>query len=524
MSRSSSPEPVLRDSIGTINSLELEDQTALLPKNSDESRKARPTTTTWFGSCIRCGSLLISFLSLCLRTRSTKKRRYCGRRVFRNTFLLIGAFVLISALEALFCPSYQTPPEHYHDLRRAILNSTQPGRGNRKGEKIFIAANIVNEDLIRGAWGKAVLDLVHILGEENVFVSIYENDSGVGTQNALQELQAKLPCNSSIVTGGHISLSEVPTISLPSGEQRTKRIAYLAEVRNRALRPLDRSYVPSDNQTGFRHVSMKFDRVLFLNDIFFSAIDATHLLFSTNNSKYRAACAIDFVSNVMFYDSFVVRDTDGYGMGLMFFPWFPPTGSAKSRNAVLAGKDAVPVRSCWGGMAAFDATVFQSTSIRNSSSLVTRFRYEPEPFWEAAECCLIFADVEDAFGEPDLEQGTSVFVNPFVRVSYTKHTWDWLPFFQRYERIFRNLQYIVSKIGYPEYNPRRLDGSGQLVKQKVWVNTDDGAVTGGSFRMVERRATPGGFCGQRRMFLMKRDIELANRRGDKNWEKIPVPW
>lgn len=335
--------------------------------------------------------------------------------------------------------------------------------------------------------------------------------------------------NSSIVAGDHLSLDVLPIITTPAGEKRTKRIAYLAEVRNRALRPLDHTYIPPSHEAGFRHADMTFDRVLFLNDIFFSAEDAAQLLFSTNKGKYRTACAIDFVANVMFYDSFVVRDTDGYGMGLMFFPWFPPTGSAQSRDAVLAQKDAVPVRSCWGGMASFDASLFQNNirtlnSSATLSSSVVRFRHEPEPFWEAAECCLVFADMEDKFGKPDNAKGTGVYVNPFIRVAYTQHTWSWLPFFQRYERIFRNLQYIVSKIGYPEYNPRRLDAPGQLVTQKVW-NTRDaaGSDQGGSFEMVERVATPGGFCGQRRMFLMKRDLGAANRRGEKNWEKIPVP-
>lgn len=269
---------------------------------------------------------------------------------------------------------------------------------------------------------------------------------------------------------------------------------------------------------------MTFDRVLYLNDIFFSAVDAAQLLFSTNKGKYRAACAIDFVSNVMFYDSFVVRDTEGYGMGLTSFPWFAPTGSAQSRNAVLAGKDAVPVRSCWGGMASFNAELFQGTRSSNSSAPMLRFRHEPEPFWEAAECCLVFADMEESFGEPDVARGTGVFVNPFIRVAYTQHTWDWLPFFRRYERIFRNLQYIVSKIGYPEYNPRRLDRPGQLVKHNVWNNREAaGPGMGGSFQTVERAAAPGGFCGQRRMFLMKRDLASANRRGEKNWEKVFVP-
>jgi hypothetical protein len=61
-------------------------------------------------------------------------------------------------------------------------------------EKVFIAANIVDEELIRGPWGERVVELVNLLGSDNVFLSIYENDSGFGTKSALQELGKKVKC------------------------------------------------------------------------------------------------------------------------------------------------------------------------------------------------------------------------------------------------------------------------------------------------------------------------------------------
>lgn len=46
----------------------------------------------------------------------------------------------------------------------------------------------------------------------------------------------------------------------------------------------------------------------------------------------------------------------------------------------------------------------------------------------------------------------------------------------------------------------------------------------GKWEMVEERAMPGGFCGQRRHFLMKKNLEKANEgREGKNWEKGPFP-
>ncbi|EAS27831.3 uncharacterized protein CIMG_09035 [Coccidioides immitis RS] len=437
-------------------------------------------------------------------------------------------FVLVSAIEAILYPSYQNPPKHYTELHQRIFKASWSGRGNVNHEKVFIAANIINEKLIRGPWGQALMELVEILGEENVFISIYENDSGEGTSAALNGLRDALLCNSSIVTGDHIPLSQFPTVTLPNGEERTKRIAYLAEVRNRVLRPLDPSYNPGSDANGFRRTSTKFDKVLFLNDVYFSPIDAVQLLFSTNadpggRARYRAACAVDFISPVKFYDTFVVRDAEGHSIGTPFFPWFSTAGEGQSREDVLAGKDSVPVRSCWGGMAAFDAKTFQRPQSSETLELLLPFRHDPEPFWEAAECCLIFADIEQHLGTPDPEKASGVFINPYIRAAYSRRTWEWLPFVRRYERIFNNFQRIGSAYGYPRYNPRRLHEPGQLVKQKVWV-TDAQRPLKGSYQEFERLASAGGFCGERTMFVMQRDVAKANTNGGgKNWKEIQAP-
>jgi hypothetical protein len=183
-----------------------------------------------------------------------------------------------------------------------------------------------------------------------------------------------------------LDLLQLPHITTPSGDERVKRIVYLAEARNRALRPLDET-------------SEKFDRVLFLNDLAFDPLDALQLLFSTNldpendhKPRYRAACAVDFINPFKFYDTYATRDLEGYSMGLPFFPWFSNPGSGQSRKDVLAGKDAVPVRSCWGGMVAFDAQFFQPGETAGpkvevaGSSLPARFRalQDVDLFWDAS--------------------------------------------------------------------------------------------------------------------------------------------
>ena len=320
-----------------------------------------------------------------------------------------------------------------------------------------------------------------------------------------------------------------------------KRIAYLSEVRNRALRPLDPDYDPSHPlsaaEDGFRHAPGTYDRILFLNDVYFSPLAALQLLFSTNldpaagRPSYQAACAVDFIGYAMFYDTFVSRDLEGFGMGLMFFPWFTPSGKAESRQDALAGKDAVRVRSCWGGMIALQAAPFQrypqshELAVRGGMD-VLRFRYEREIYWESAECCLLLADLTAKYPPVDASRDTGIYINPFVRVAYKPVTYSWIPTITRFERIFAILQNIVSRIGYPEYNARREELVGEEVERKVWVYDDEAKEAGtgvGAFRTVKSIATPGGFCGQKRLFVMLDIRNGTNKDGKKNWEKLPVP-
>jgi hypothetical protein len=49
-------------------------------------------------------------------------------------------------------------------------------------------------------------------------------------------------------------------------------------------------------------------------------------------------------------------------------------------------------------------------------------------------------------------------------------------------------------------------------------------VTGsGGFKDVEITAAPGGYCGQKRLFVMLDMKNGTNKDGKKNWQKISVP-
>ena len=164
----------------------------------------------------------------------------------RICFILVGIggtiFILLF-VTTFFRPSYTNPPAHYQTLKSRILSSSEDGRGNPNNKKIFIATSLYDKGghLVNGAWGKAVLDLISILGEKNVFLSIYENDSGPEAHAPLDAFKLKVQGPNSLVFEEHISFNDIPHITLPNGSKRIKRMAYLAEVRNRALRPLEES-------------------------------------------------------------------------------------------------------------------------------------------------------------------------------------------------------------------------------------------------------------------------------------------
>jgi Cryptococcal mannosyltransferase 1 len=461
-----------------------------------------------------------------LKSRKTRRRgdrkAWCkipaSRRLCFLFQTLLAITVLLVAFIAIARPSYSSPPARYHELRLRAKTSTEASRANPTNEKVFIAASIFDRygDLARGAWGKAILNLVDLLGPSNVFLSIYENDAGPVAKAALKELEEKVTCEHTIIFEDQIDVDSVPHILLPDGTIRVKRIAYLAEVRNRALHPLTSS-------------STKYDKLLYLNDIIFDPIGAAQLLFATNagsgKAEYRAACSMDFINPFKFYDTFASRDLEGYSMGLPIHPWFSSAGKAQSRQDVFDQKDAVRVRSCWGGLVAFDATFFQSTPaevddldtagrIDDANFTGFRFRAEEDVFWEAAECCLIHADIQ----KPE-ENDTGIYMNPYIRVAYDTTTLSWLGLSRRIERLYTPFQYVINTVvGLPWYNPRRAEQPWQEVQERVW-SPNASLSEGGSFKLVDRIATHAGFCGMRTLQVLKENPQP----GEKNWESIPVP-
>lgn len=323
-----------------------------------------------------------------------------------------------------------------------------------------------------------------------VRTGIFENDSGADTRAALAALaalvDARMPLAGHSIVSTTVTLESLPRITLPSGKTHVKRITYLSELRNRAMLPFLgtipslslHSPPPAMPEHWVRHPA-GFHKVLFLNDVVFDPEEALHLLFSTNDGAYTAACGLDFINPFKFYDTFATRDIDGFLPGVPFFPFF---AAGRSRAALQSGSDAVPAKSCWGGITAFDASVFRSRTL-------LRFRAEPELFWDASECCLIHADI----GAP-----ATTFVNPFVRVAYGESTFAWLALVRRVERLFALPHAVLAWVmRMPWGSERREDGA-------------------------------AGFCGARKLMVMTEGANINSSGGGgggggRPWERVEVP-
>lgn len=330
-----------------------------------------------------------------------------------------------------------------------------------------------------------------------------------------------------------LAMEDLPHVTLPKGGSGTKRITFLSEVRNRALRPL-------------RNSSFTFDKLLFINDVIFNPIDAAQLLFSTNvdangKSQYSAVCAMDFDNPFKFYDRFATRDLEGHETGVPFFPWFTNSGDAASRKDAVAQKDAVRVRSCWGGMTAFEAKWFQDqeTGVDTKDDVVTEvadiqlsplhFRYELDPFWDASECCLIHADLTYLRHGRNSAHDSGIYMNPYIRVAYDSKTLAWLPYTRRLERLYPFIHDMVNRIGgLPHSNTRRLEQPGDEVVEEVWKYYQNAGAMGsnwtnpvpnGSYHQTKRIVGPGRFCGRRALSILKDDV----KDGEKSWMKLPLP-
>jgi hypothetical protein len=139
------------------------------------------------------GSLTKSFYR-CFCSSISRRHFFRGLR-----WLMVvtpGVVVVLVVFTFIFLPSYTHRPAHYDALQEKCQQSEDKGRGNVNKEKVFIAATLHDPagQLLNGEWGHAITTLVDLLGPENVYLSIYENDADSGASQALDWLNSIVEC------------------------------------------------------------------------------------------------------------------------------------------------------------------------------------------------------------------------------------------------------------------------------------------------------------------------------------------
>jgi Cryptococcal mannosyltransferase 1 len=325
-----------------------------------------------------------------------------------------AALAILIFFNLLAFSPHQTPAADLEQVWQEIpSNLSLTAEAAPKIGRVFIAALLKdNEDVLKGGWSEAVVNLTRALGPEKVWVSIHESGSRDGTKKQLQLLDLRL---NEVGAGHEINMADVgedmhkiipqngPGWITVDGRRTMRRIPFLAELRNMNLEHL----------AGLTAKGVLFDKILFLNDIIFTSDDALELL-HTHHGDYAAACGFDYsrpYPTPAFYDQFATRDSHGQELMSLYHPYF---AEGRSRDALVEGSP-VPVKSCWSGIAAFDALPFQDLGHP------LRFRAVndslAEYHLEASECCLIHYD-------NPLSESKGVWMNPKVRVGYNNERYD----------------------------------------------------------------------------------------------------
>ncbi|KAJ5089194.1 hypothetical protein N7532_007878 [Penicillium argentinense] len=314
----------------------------------------------------------------------TFRRVLVRNRLLRSLLLIFIVWNLIELHLILRCIS-----------ETDLIYRDQP----RRRERIYIASvNWNNELILRNHWSQALTELAWKLGPDNVYISIYESGSYDNTKGALMELDRELgrmriPRNITLSPVTHEDEIAAPPagdgwIVTPRGKKELRRIPYLARIRNLSLEPLHELAAQG----------ITFDKILFLNDVVFTANDIFELL-DTNDGDYAAACSLDFSKPPNYYDTFALRDASGHEAVMSTWPFF---GDPVSRYAI---KNMAPVPVT----IAMPATPF-------TASPPLRFRGIPDSLamshLEGSECCLIHAD-------NPLSEQKGIYLNPLVRVGYS---------------------------------------------------------------------------------------------------------
>lgn len=208
---------------------------------------------------------MIRLLARALLQRIARNRRFWWwMRCIRLCLTGIIFLACIDLLRDLFLLTPQ-PPDNNHKVAAQDFNQTI-------NSVYIVSAQYNSEGILRSSWIPSLLQLVEELqsAQIRVYVAIYESGSADGTKTVLSELEASLAelnieHDVRLDDESHASAIE-KSLATPAGWVQTRygrelrRVSFLADVRNRALEPLET----------LTKAGVRFDRILYLNDVVFS--------------------------------------------------------------------------------------------------------------------------------------------------------------------------------------------------------------------------------------------------------------
>ncbi|KAK9324889.1 cryptococcal mannosyltransferase 1-domain-containing protein [Lipomyces orientalis] len=307
----------------------------------------------------------------------------------------------------------------------------------------FIAANFYNNDDILPSWIAEVAKLIDVLGSDNVYVSLAENDSSDNSASRLLQfaryLHHKGVPNTLNITSG---LRPLPHHD-PWLDAQT-RISYMTTVRNIALAPLE--------EVSSTPLGARMKNVIFLNDVIHRHTDVLKLLDAVQNqpaSEFAPvvmACGLDMETATL-YDQWAARDKCGKGINGMY-PFF----SAPEDRAAVRKGELVDVGTCWNGVVAMDAGPFLSpprtygflqnqrddeddtstTPAQTTTKLVRPLRFPNPPKCAISECTLLpLALLNSYLLTSDGEVRPRIVMDTSVIVAYEYKWWWYYAYFLR---------------------------------------------------------------------------------------------
>ncbi|KAI8905556.1 cryptococcal mannosyltransferase 1-domain-containing protein [Gorgonomyces haynaldii] len=326
------------------------------------------------------------------------------RRQSLLLLFLLGALYFIPETDTELCSNDYSKYTYLQHLNTTFL----------------IALNLYNNEQVFPLLSSQIDSLIEFLGRDRFYVSVYENGSRDNTQLLLSDWRKTLD------TRG--VRNRIVTDPLDTDYQKLNRIQVLAEIRNKALKPLEQHH---------------FDMVLFMNDVYHCLDDTLELIHQQHSQKSDITCGFDYTFQfptglTVFYDTWVARTLSGHPITFNdIFPTF--TYDPEARWRYLNG---LPLQaySCWNGMALLNAEPFYQN---------VRFRTGTDCM--GSEC----QQLADDFWSLGYNR---VLMVPQVKVVYKPNEWQHIRRYKRKVQIRASRHTANTSLSLPTSQPQRWKG------------------------------------------------------------------